>query len=439
MRQKFFLLLMASFIFLQCEKVNEDVDTTTPANDEPTGLVENAQSIYYTFQGNSVLLDMTTLIDLPNVANINIVKKPILGTVNFEENFLKYQPNSNIVEASDQFEIEIKGKNGQKKIETIYIDIQAENSEIPCHFGTLPNYYSLKKGATGTFDVLANDKFCDVTYVDNSLKILKNTINGQLTVSENKVTFVPNSTFDKGVDFGVYLIQAKNKDNKVIQRVGLIKIEVEEDNIGNCPIKLINDWIALPDKLTNDTIKISPLLNDKLCTKNGTLSISEQPKFGVAKVDKFSVLYIPNKNIGVGTSYPDDEIAYKYCEGNVCEVAKINISRKDTVKTGTGCVLKLQNDEYTFSLKNTKLNLSKGFVYVDVLKNDVLCDKKNEKTFLIKNIVPSDAKIKIEKPFVRYDAKNQQFEKGEEVSFEYEITNTTGQKFSATAKIKFVD
>ncbi len=443
MQKLLFLSLFIIFIFA-CEKVGEDKDPNIVTTNQPTpsvSTVESAQSVFYTWQGNDVVVDISTLETVSNISSITIIEQPKYGTAAFTGNFLYYSPDESVIEAEDQAVVEIK-KNNQTTIKEVYsFKIKAKNSDIPCHTGALPDKFEIDATKPTILDVLENDKLCDATsLIPSSLKVVVTPKKGTAIVKNDKIEFLPNANFDKGSDLFVYQFAVKNNEGNTLFRSAICTIGIAEKNNSGCKMILIDDIITIPINFPSDSILIRPLDNDKLCApaNTGKLEIIQNPKFGtILSISNNTIEYKrPKTSPGPGSIL--DVIEYKFTQNGQVKNATIKIKKQDN--NNPNCVSKAINDEINISITKTKIDLSKGFIYINVLSNDVVCGML--KNIKLKDIViPVNAKLTNENNigFIKYTPENGKFEKGElTFSYEFEEEGKT-QVYSGKAKIKFVD
>lgn len=254
MKKLFYILFIIGCF--ACEKVGTDVEPVVKNPDDPAGLVENTQSVYYTLQGSTVLVDVPSIVDInQSVTSITITKKPTYGAAIFNENnLLEYEPLASVVEANDQIEMEVKTANNKKIVSTIYFKIKAEGLDIPCHTGAISDIEEIKPNETIIVDVLENDKFCNVSYVANSLKIIKEPQKGKASIKNDKITFTSNNTFVDTDDVLLYEITTKDDTGKLKKHFAALKV-YNKDNNSNCKIKLINDFVLVPEKYVAEFYK----------------------------------------------------------------------------------------------------------------------------------------------------------------------------------------
>jgi hypothetical protein len=444
--RKLFLLSFFIVSLFACEKVGEDKDPNiVVVNPQvlPSGVVESNQSVFYTWQGNDVVVDISTLENISNVSSISIIEQPKYGTAAFSGNFLYYSPDESIVQAEDQAVIEIKMNNKPTIKEVYSFKIKAKNSDIPCHTGALPDKFELDAAKLNILDVLENDKLCDATsLVASSLKVIVAPKKGTAVVKNDKIEFQPSPTFDKGNDLLVYQFAVKNSDGNTLLRSAICNVSIAEKTNSGCKMVLIDDVITVPINFPFDSILIRPLDNDKLCdpANTGKLEIVQNPKFGtILNVSNNTIEYKrPKISSGPGSSAPLlDIIIYKFTQNNQSKIATIKIKKQEN--NNSNCVSKVTNDEIKISISNTKIDLSKGFTEVKILSNDLVCGML--KSIKLKDIVvPANAKLTIENiEAVKYTPANGKFEKGE-ISFGYELEEEgKTQILSGKVKIKFVD
>jgi hypothetical protein len=445
MQKLLFLSLFIIFIFA-CEKISEDKDpnivVVTPQVPSGSNTVESNQSVFYTWQGNDVVVDISTLENISNVSSITIIEQPKYGTAAFTGNLLYYSPDESIIEAEDQTIIEIKMNNKATVKEVYSFKIKAKNSDIPCHTGALPDKFEIDDAKSSILDVLKNDKLCDVTsLIPSSLKVIVAPKKGIAKVQNDKIEFQPNSNFDKGNDLFVYQFAVKSNEGNILLRSAICNISITEKNNSGCKMELVDDVITVPINFPFDTILIRPLDNDKLCApaNTGKLEIVQNPKFGtILSVINNTIEYKrPKTGAGQGGSPPIDVIEYRFTQNKQVENAIIRIKKQEN--NNTNCVSKAVNDEIKFSLSINKNDLSKGFVDINVLSNDIVCGML--KSIKLKDIVvPANAKlISGNKGFVKYIPANAKFEKTD-VTFSYEFEEEGKiEVFSGKVKIKFVD
>ena len=450
MQKLFFLFILIACIFA-CEKTGVDTEPTIVVSDPnlPGITTEANQSIFYTWQGNDVAVDISTLPNLGNVTSITIIEQPKYGTAAFTNNFLFYSPDESVVEADDQAVVEIKTTNKPTIKEVYFFKIKAKNTDIPCHTGALSDKFDIEEKKSVVLDVLKNDNFCDATtYIIGSLKVVVAPKKGKINIKNDKIEFAPDVNFDKGNDNFVYEISVKDSEGKILRRSAVSNIAIVEKNTSggsNCKMQLIDDVIAVSLNTPFDTISINPLDNDKLCnTPNlGKLEIlanQQSLKFGTATVTNTNtIVYKRNKNIPpLSPNSPPvlDEIRYKFTQNGQVDEATIKLKKQEG--SNTNCTTKVGNDEINISLSNKKIDFAKGFILANVLFNDFICGGE-AKNLKLKDIVAPSGKLTLENyGWVKYVPTSGKFEKGT-ISFMYEFEDGNAKSFSVKAKIKFVD
>jgi hypothetical protein len=442
--KKVFFSILVLFIVVACEKTGTDVDPQSTDKD-PSGLVENTQSIYYTWQGNDVAIDVRSFQNLSNINTIDITEQPDFGIAKFDNNFLYYSPNFEVIEAEDQIVVEIKTKDNKIKKEVVYFKIKSKPTDIPCHTGALPDRFDIETNQNKVLDVLSNDLFCDdANIVSGSLKIAISSKNGEAKLVGEKVSYTPNSGF-KGEDRFVYEFLAKGTDGKEFRRTAAVQLRVADKNGSNgaCKTKLIDDLISIPQSSPLDTIWIKPLQNDFICNQGTTFTMSiENPKNGVAKLlSNNTIMYIfPKTNFA--PSQFIDVIKYKVKQGNEESDAQISLKTQAPPKDLNNCKTKLVDDNISIFLSKPKPEMNKGVLFLDVLGNEAhICG--DIKDFKIID-APKGEKITFETigkygyGFIKYEPTGGKFVKGE-LLFSYQVTDGKGVVNSAKVKVKFVD
>ena len=446
MQKIFFLSLFIVCIFA-CEKTGTDTEPITVVSNpsQPGGVTEPNQSIFYTWQGNDVAVDISTLPNISGVSSITIIEQPKYGTAVFSNKYLYYSPDESVIEADDQAVIEIKMTDKPTVKEVYFFKIKAKDSDIPCHSGALPDKFDIDANKLIILDVLKNDNLCDATtFVVGSLKVVVAPQKGAAIVKNDKIEYVPNTNFDKGTDDFVYEISVKDSDGKNFRRSAISNIKIIEKNIsgGNCKMKLIDDVIAISLNSPFDSVIIKPLDNDKLCdaTTLGKLEVLQNPKFGTATITNANtIVYKRAKNSPpVMPNSPPvlDEIKYKFTQNAQVGDAVIRLKKQES--SDKNCTTKVGNDEINISLSNKKIDFSKGNIVANILYNDFICGGE-AKNLKLKDIIVPNGKLTLEDfGWVKYTPANGKFEKGT-ISFMYEFEDGNAKTFSAKAKIKFVD
>ena len=448
MRKLFFLSLLIIGIFA-CEKTGTDTDpnVVVPNPTQPVGVTEQNQSVFYTWQGNDVAVDISTLPNISTISSITIIEQPKYGTAIFADKYLYYSPNESVIEADDQAVIEIKMTNKPTVKEVYFFKIKAKDSDIPCYTGALPDRFEIDANKLVVLDVLKNDNLCDATtFVTSSLKVTAAPKKGTATVKNDKIEYTPNANFDKGIDEFVYEISVKDSDGKVFRRSAISNVKIIEKNIsgGNCKMQLIDDVIAISLNSPFDSVVINPLDNDKLCdTQNlgklEILPIAQNPKFGTVTISKNNtIIYKRSKNsppITPNGSPILDEIKYKFTQNGQVDDAVIRLKKQEG--SSNNCTTKVGNDEINISLSNKKIDFSKGYILANILFNDFICGEV--KNLKLKDIVAPNGKLTLENyGWVKYTPTSGKFEKGT-ITFMYEFEDGNAKIFLVKAKIKFVD
>jgi hypothetical protein len=447
MIKKIILIGWLSIFVFACERTGVDVLPTTPS--VPT----STDHIFYTWQGNDIVIDLVSLQNTQNVASLDIIQAPDYGTAAFGEgNLLSYTPFASVVEAEDKVVVEVKNKNNGSEKVTLFFKIKAENDDLPCKSSAQADKIAVETGKNISIDVFANDQLCEATIEKNSLKITAAPKQGKASIVNQKIEFITNPNVLKGTDRFIYEYFTINSKGERTKQTASVNIAINEKNAGGnngCKLKLTDDLVVLPPAFPFDSILIKPLENDKLCDSPsiGVLSIIQSAKYGKAVVTKGKnfISYTPQKStIAPPPNAPiTDEVLYRFCQNGNCDTAVVRIKisgNNPNNGNGGNCMMKVVNDDLTISLKKPKYEMSSaGILYINIFENDVICGFI--KDFKIKNPNPSDAKFSSDKNiggWVKYSPPGGKFALGT-VGFDYEITDAKDKVFSAKVTIKFVD
>ncbi len=137
----------------------------------------------------------------------------------------------------------------------------------------------------------------------------------------------------------------------------------------NCQITAFDDHANIWENSQDSGNHLFIRRNDDTCGVAIT-AITKQPAHGTATVDAIQQIhYIPNKDYT-----GPDELTYTICKtGNQCASAKVYINvRKDLDFEECKTLLQVNSDKATIPSSNA----TSKTVNVDVLKNDVVCEKK---------------------------------------------------------------
>jgi len=292
-------------------------------------LKSNVAHVYIKIQENNILSAKNDYVkikeDTPTYINvlandeingdvkILITTKPKHGKIQIINNKIKYIPDENF-NGADSFKYKLSNGKITSNEAVVNINVLPVNDAPIAKNDTI----TLNKNETRYIYVLANDYDPD----GDKLKIIIVTYpkHGKITISSNKVKYIPNKDYTGEDEFTYQVSDGKLKSN--IAHV-YIKIKKDEDEL-----------IAVDDNIEvkEDSYKcIHPLINDpsydptyaSLADIKYKIIITSPPKHGKASVVRdVDVKYVPDKDY-----FGKDSFRYKYTDGkHFSNEAVVNIN-----------------------------------------------------------------------------------------------------------------
>jgi hypothetical protein len=264
---------------------------------------------------------------------------------------LQYRPNTATKKARDSFSFSIIANNQALKTDSIGIIIENDSTKLPCLFAK--DDYVFGVTSSVLIDVASNDLYCNRAF---SISVFQPNGNypprqGSAKVVNNKIEYIPNSTFAN--DSIIYKLSIDNDFT-----FGIVYLRRN----GKCAPLARNDQFEFSSNVGKAALKV--LANDQLCADAATsLSLFRMPKFGSVKIDSNKyVSYVFPPSAGNGFV---DSLTYQLCLSGKCVSATVAVS----IKSDVACALRAVEDFFDLSGNNIPL------MQLDVLNNDILCGK----------------------------------------------------------------
>ncbi len=271
---------------------------------------------YSTSENVSLEIDMADLVtDVDgniDYSSFENTTDPINGSINVDtdNNLVTYMPNEGY-SGDDEFSFRFYDSEGLiSNISYVYISV---SNEAP---NAVNDNVQLNEDESVVIEVLSNDTDPQNNIDVNSLVIVSNPVNGELSINSTtgEITYTPAVNFS-GVD---------NFRYRIFDETGY-----SDDATVSLTIIAVNDIpVAVSDDAETDedqSVVIDVLINDYDIDSDAegyTVSISEDPQYGSVSVDsENNIVYTPNENYN-----GEDSFIYQLCdlEGG-CLTAQVNI------------------------------------------------------------------------------------------------------------------
>ena len=219
-------------------------DSFTP---EPESQVTFGVNKYYVVPGSSIVVDLKSVIkqSFTNVS-LSISQNPTRGTLTQLDPFLlKYTPNLDFLEGTDQFVFSAAIDNGAAvKTEKTTIFMKDGISEFPCGIYPIEDYARVNPNGVTVVHPLRNDQICDVNGALNVLIYLGPNF-GNAVVTGDSIMYTPGSSFS-GIDELVYRTSSDQDDIVSYGIVSLSDRRIETFSIqtGFNDIFFVNDSVG---------------------------------------------------------------------------------------------------------------------------------------------------------------------------------------------------
>jgi hypothetical protein len=202
----------------------------------------------------------------------------------------------------------------------------------------------------------------------NSLTIEKNGDLGKasLLAAQNLLVYYADSSVNSAEDF-VVLKTINAETGK--KRLDTVNIKINSDITSfPCNAGAIPDFFKIDNTvLTSQSFVLDVLKNDRYCNAildSTSLQVVVRPSKGIAVVKNNRIVYTPP--VGFDGS---EVFLYKICttsEKPICRIVSVRLDIEGS--TQRPCVTTLASDIWAIALSDTTVQ------YIDVLKNDKLCD-----------------------------------------------------------------
>jgi hypothetical protein len=297
--------------------VNIETDSTQlPCNIYPTADYVNGPvagaSITVDVLRNDILCGKSVTVQVYQPASGSL---PHHGVAKVSGNKVVYTPGASFI---GQDTVIYKVINTQNPSSFTYGLVYINRDSI-CDFALADDFYqtdTVRHAATYFFDVFANDLLCD-SLADYSINVATSPTHGHVALSGRVFSY----TFDDpGTASSDYFIYAVNKGS--VQHTALVKLSFMNGSTP-CVFQAVPDSVDI-SAISTSLIYINVLNNDQVCDSLKTLTITRQPKYGMAFIDS------NNKRIGYNRiNMRSDSLQYEICNGKYCSRATAYIKQQE--------------------------------------------------------------------------------------------------------------
>ncbi|MEJ1237175.1 Ig-like domain-containing protein [Chryseolinea sp. T2] len=360
-RRPFRASILAVFLFsllvAGCDSFESDVT-------DPT--VKVSEDELYVLADGETVIDLKSLIASNFAGKLSVTELPQLGTLQpIAEGLLRYAPNKGVKRSRDRFEFTVFNNNSIVTKDTIYINVETDSTNLPCNIYPVADYVNRFDGESVSVPVLRNDILCGKSVSLSVYQPVSGFLphHGMAEVNGTTVVYTPGASFT-GKDTVIYKVT--NAQNPASFGYGFVYIN--RDSV--CGFALADDIYTLDTLKRPTTYFLDVFANDVLCDSLDDYSISvvTAPWNGTVARSGRGFTY----SLKAQRTTVTDEFTYAVSKGGVQKTARAVI--RLTGSQGP-CSFQALSD----SLDITALSTS--IVYIDVLKNDQLCDSL--KTFTI--------------------------------------------------------
>lgn len=351
---------LATFVLLLAGCDTFESDVTQPE------VKISDEELYVLAEGETVI-DLKALLSANFAGRLSVTEQPRQGTLQpITDGLMRYAPKKGVSRTRDSFEFTVyAGNNSIVTKDTVYINVETDSTKLPCSIYPVADYVTGFDGTSVSVNVLSNDLLCDKSVTLQIYQPVPNFLphHGTAAVNGTTVVYTPGTTFT-GRDTLIYKVA--NAQNPASFGYGFVYIN--RDSV--CGFTLADDTYQLDSVRSTETYYLDVFSNDQLCDSLDTYNISvvTSPKYGTVVRSGRGFNFRKTSSQAVGS----DEFIYAVKQANTQKTARVKL----TWQSGTNpCFFQAQQDSVDIAALSTSL------VYIDVLKNDQLCDSL--KTFTI--------------------------------------------------------
>jgi len=350
-------VLLFALLVVGCDTFNSDV--TDPE-------VKVSRDELFVLADGETVIDITALVSSNFPGRLSVTTLPQHGTLRpIAEGLLRYAPHKGLKRSRDSFEFSVFNNDNIVSKDTIYINVETDSTNLPCNIYPIADYVNRFDGDRVSVSVLNNDILCGKSVNLSLYQPVAGFLphHGTAEAIGATVVYTPGSSFT-GKDTVIYKLT--NAQNSASVAYGFVYIN--RDSV--CAFALSDDIYRIDTLRRPATYFLDVFANDILCDslKDYNISVITAPWNGTVLQEGRGFTYRLNAQRSTVT----DEFTYSVSKGGIQKTARAMIR----LEGGAGpCLFRAVSD----SLDITALSTS--IVYIDVLKNDQVCDSL--KTFRI--------------------------------------------------------
>jgi|GEM_PF-1066417 len=347
----FRIIFLFALLVTGCDSFESDV--TDP-------VVQVSEDELYVLAGSEVIIDLKALVSANFAGKLSVTGEPRQGTLHtITDGLLRYKPDQGLRRTRDKFEFTVfTDNNSIATRDTVYINIETDSTNLPCRIYPNADYVNGLNSGTTTIDVLKNDIRCGHNV---SVEVYQPTPNflpshGTAAVNGTNIVYTPGSSFT-GKDTLIYKVI--NKQDPASFGYGFVYINRDS----TCRFDLVDDNYRLDTLYSLESYFLNVFANDLVCDSLDTYTISvlDGPSHGNVFLTDSGFTYRPYDRMSVVS----DEFKYALRKGDVHKTAHVTLSVDPQT---TPCQFQAESDTIDITALSTSL------VYLDVLRNDQLCD-----------------------------------------------------------------
>lgn len=355
-------LFVGTFIgFFSCDVMEPDADSVNPQ-------ISIDEETIYMLSNGTAFIDLNSKVRTNSAVRLSITSTPQYGKlVDMGKGLLQYSSESGNKRIRDAFEFTAFSEDNTVLLkDTIVIVVENDSTNLPCGLYTVNDFvYGVTKNATYHISPLFNDNICGFDSTDLELTILNlaDTFpphHGNAYVQGQTIIYTANNSFDQ-FDMLIYKVTPSGDPSKAAY--GMVYFNAAP--VCNFSVK--------PDTFTFDSDSVTFTLflpvfdNDTFCDSlsNRIVNIVEPPAKGNAQLGARGFYY--KKSTTIDAANFSDVFFYEVCVSGTCKSARVDIKTRQDSTAQCEAILQAIDDSISIS-DSTALTL-----YIDVLKNDVIC------------------------------------------------------------------
>lgn len=313
----------------------------------------------YVLSGSETIIDLTSLVSANFAGRLSVTGQPLKGTLTFiDGGLLRYTPDNTAKKSRDSFEFTaFTDGNTVLSKDTVFINIESDSTNMPCDIFPVPDYVTgLAESSETTINVLANDRLCGKSVRTELYSTATHPlpVHGTARINGTSIIYTPGPSFT-GKDTLIYKVTDAQKPSSY----GYGTVYINRDSV--CNFQLADDAYLLNNNGQVD-FYLDVFNNDMLCDSidRYTVSISKAPSLGQLTFTGKAFRYHAAQQGNI-----TDDFIYSVNSGTRQEFAHVSLRISSNVAQ---CTFLAVSDTVDISA------LSTSKVYIDVLKNDQVCD-----------------------------------------------------------------